>query len=409
MRPLYEVADVVRDYGDQYRHERAPTPAQDKVLKHLATCRTAVLGGHVDRCVECGHQRPSYNSCRDRHCPKCQASRREAWLEQRQARVLPVKHFHVVFTLPSALHSLVLGNKRLLYDMLFQAASQTLKQLAKDPKHLGAQLGFTAVLHTWGQQLSLHPHLHCVVTGGGLAHDGRKWVRGRRGYFLPVRVLAKLFRGKFLAKLQQAWQQNQLQLAGSTEQLQDPAAWKMLKDRLYRTDWVVYAKHPFGGTKQVFAYLGRYTHRVAITNHRLKDYSDGRVTFSYRDYADHRRTKMLQLNALEFMRRFLLHVLPKGFSRIRHYGLYAGSNVGTKLRMARRLLEPQRQGNDDVATLPMAAHIPLPVAADLPWWERFRLRTGIDVMVCPRCAGQLRPHAVVNSGDAPARAPPEDP
>jgi hypothetical protein len=401
-RPRFEVADVVRAHGEQYCRERSPSATQRKVMGHLETCRTAALGGHLDECPDCAHQRPSYNSCRDRHCPKCQGPRRAEWLAGRLARLVPTRHFHVVFTLPNELRPLVLGNKRLLYGLLFKAASQTIKELAADPKHLGAQLGFTAVLHTWGQKLGAHPHLHCVVTGGGLTKDGERWVRKGRAFLLPVPVLSKLFRGKFLDGLQRIWQRGLLRLGGTTTELSDPHAWAGLRDRLYRRKWVVYAKRPFGGPKQVFAYLGRYTHRVAITNHRLEDISDDGVRFSYRDYADEGRKKTLQLTAMEFLRRFLLHTLPKGFVRIRHYGLYAGSNVNSKLAAAQALLAPE-----DTASKPSESTL-LALSPSAPWWERFLALTGIDVMRCPHCGGRLVRRQTLTAA-APARAPPGEP
>jgi hypothetical protein len=282
-RPRFEVADVVREHGARYRAERPVSAAQHKVMGHLEVCRSAALGGHEDVCADCGKVRYSYNSCRDRHCPKCLGIRREEWLAERLEKLLPVEHYHVVFTLPAELRALGLGNKALLYGLLFDAAAQTLNALAKDPGHLGAQLGFTAILHTWTQKLDFHPHLHCVVTAGGLAPDGRRWVRRRKAFLLPTPVLARLFRGKLLAKLQRAWKQGSLRLGGSTAELEDPQCWAAFRDRLYRKDWVVYSKAPFGGTKQVFAYLGRYTHRVAISNHRIEDISGGRVRFAHRD------------------------------------------------------------------------------------------------------------------------------
>ncbi len=399
-RPRFEVADVVRAHGDEYRRVWSPSAAQLKVLRHLETCRTSALGGHVDTCVDCARPRPSYNSCRDRHCPKCQATRRVEWLANRLERVLPVPHYHVVFTLPSELAPLALGNKRLVYGLLFAVASQTLKQIAGDPKHLGAQLGFTAVLHTWGQKLQAHPHLHCVVTGGGLSKDAERWIRARRAFLLPVPVLSTLFRGKFMARLQRAWKSGALKLGGSTAELEDRHTWATLRDQLYCKKWVVYAKRPFGGSKQVFAYLGRYTHRVAITNHRIEDFSDGQVRFNYTDYADEGKKKTLCLPALKFLRRFLRHTLPKGFVRIRHYGLYAGSNVYKKLTTARALLEPKdTTRQSDGATQPL-------LSSAVPWWERFRQRTGIDVMLCPHCGGRLV-RCQTLPADTPARAPPK--
>jgi len=373
---------VVRRYGDDYRRTHLPSAAQQRVLRNIAACRTAALGGHVDECEHgCGFARISYNSCRDRHCPKCQGPQRAEWVSRRLERLLPVPYFHVVFTVPDELNPLALRNKAVVYKILFEAASKTLIELARDPKRLGADIGVTAVLHTWGQNLLLHPHLHCVVTGGGLSSDGSRWITGRQRYLLPFKVLGKLFRGKFLALLERAYKDGQLKLAGSTAALADQVAWARLRDRLYRKRWVVYAKPPFGGAKQVFCYLGRYTHRVAISNHRIVDIADGEVSFTVKDYKDGARKKTITLEPVEFLRRFLLHVLPKGFVRIRHYGLYASRNVNTKLVAARRLLEP-----DPPAETPQHA---APSGEPTSWWERFRDQTGIDVMVCLACGGRL--------------------
>ncbi len=381
-RPRFEVAEVVRVYGDDYRSTHPPSAAQQRVLSNIAACRTVALGGHVDECEHgCGFARISYNSCRDRHCPKCQGPRRAEWVSRRLERLLSVPYFHVVFTFPDELNPLALRNKAVVYKILFEAASKTLVELARDPKRLGADIGVTAVLHTWGQNLVLHPHLHCVVTGGGLSSDGSRWITGRQRYFLPVKVMGKLFRGKFLALLERAYKDGQLELAGSTAGLADPVGWAALRDRLYRKHWVVYAKPPFGDASQVFRYLGRYTHRVAISNHRIVDITDGRVSFTVKDYKDGARKKTMTLASVEFLRRFLLHVLPKGFVRIRHYGLCASRNVNTKLVAARRLLEP-----DAPVDTPQHA---APSGKPLSWWERFREQTGIDVMVCLSCGGRL--------------------
>ena len=348
LRPRLEVADILRTHGAAYRARYPVSPEQAAVMRHLAACRTAALGGHVDSCAACGFLKVSYNSCRDRHCPKCQSARRAEWLEARLQRLLPVEYFHVVFTLPKQLKALALKNRRVVYGLLFRAASQTLLELAADPKRLGAQIGFTAVLHTWGQNLLFHPHLHCVVTGGGLSPGGTRWISARQGYLLPVKVLAKLFRGKFLAELRSAYRNNELRLSGSVEALTDPAHFRELLTTLYRQNWVVYAKRPFGGAAQVYRYLGRYTHRVAISNARLVAMNEGRVRFRYRDYRDDSRTKEMTLSAEEFLRRFLLHVLPKRFVRIRHYGLLASRNVTTRLARCRQLLEDV----NTTATLP---------------------------------------------------------
>ena len=314
-------------------------------MRHLIQCRTAALGGHVDACDHCGYVAVSFNSCRNRHCPKCQGTQRAKWIEARLERLLPVEHFHVVFTLPEELNPLMLRNKRATYALLFRAAAESLTQLAADPRRLGAQIGFTAVLHTWGQNLLFHPHLHCVVTGGGLAPDGDRWISARSGYLLPVRVVSRLFRGKFLAGLQELYDAGKLDFRGSTEELGDPHAFTRLRRQLYEKEWVVYAKPPFGGVEQVFRYLGRYTHRVAISNSRLVSMDEGHVRFRYKDYATDAH-KVMTLAAEEFIRRFLLHVLPKRFVRIRHFGLLAGRNALTKLERARQHLGPPDQPTD---------------------------------------------------------------
>ena len=377
-RPRLGVADVVRAYGAELRRRRRLAAAHEKVLRHIATCRTALLGGHLDVCDTCGHERPSYNSCRDRHCPTCQATERARWVAERLERLLPVPCFHVVFTLPAELRPLALRNKRRVYDLLFAAASSTLLTLTRDPKRLGAEVGITAVLHTWGQTLDFHPHLHCIVTGGGLALDGSRWKPGRQNYLLPLGVLSKLFRGRFLAGLKRARDHGELDFAGSTAELADPLRWAALRDVLYRQRWNTYAKPPFGGPEQVLRYLGGYTHRVAISNHRLVALEADRVTFTYKDYRDDSRRKTMTLDAVEFLRRFLLHVLPPGFVRIRHYGLWAARNVNTKLVTARRLLvgEPST---------------PAVNGEPRPWWERFFESTGVDVCACPLCrTGRLQ-------------------
>jgi hypothetical protein len=378
-RPRFEVADVVRAHADDYRRAHHRSAAQEAVLKHIAECRTAALGGHVEECDSCGNQRIAYNSCRDRHCPKCQNTARAEWITERLERLLPIPYFHVVFTIPDDLNPLALRNKKTIFNILFSAASQALLTIARDEKHLGAQLGFTTVLHTWGQNLVFHPHVHCVVTGGGLSPDGTRWIAAREKYLLPVKVLGKLFRGKFLAALDRAYRNGELDLAGSTAELADPEAWRRFKDVLYKKDWVVYAKPPFGGAEQVFNYLGRYTHRVAISNQRIVNFADGKVTFSWKDYANGSQKKLMTLDAVEFLQRFLLHVLPHGFVRIRHYGLCASANVNTKLVTARQLLEPDAEPPKSEPT------------EVKPWWERFLEQTGVDVMACPSCkAGRMQ-------------------
>jgi Putative transposase/Transposase zinc-binding domain len=340
-RPVLEVADIIRQHGAAFleRHAGRLTAEQRQALRDLGRCRTAALGGHLQRCSDCGHQRPAYNSCRNRHCPKCQTLARAQWLEREAALLLPVAYHHVVFTLPPAVADLARTQPALVYEALFQTAAATLREVAANPKHLGAQIGVLMVLHTWGQTLQHHPHVHGVVTGGGLACNARgeleeepRWRACRPGFFLPVRVLGRLFRGKFLAWLRHAFASGQL--AGWA----DGEAFTRWLTPLQGTDWVVYAKPPFGGPERVLKYLARYVHRVAISNHRLVRLGDGRVTFRYQDYADDSRVKTMTLSAEEFLRRFVQHVLPKGFVKVRHYGLLANRHREEKLAVCRRWL-----------------------------------------------------------------------
>ncbi|HEX5140108.1 MAG TPA: IS91 family transposase [Dehalococcoidia bacterium] len=339
-RPALEVADILRTHLDDLLALRGGrlTGAEGRVVRALLACRTAALGGHVLRCDHCAHEVVAYNSCRNRHCPKCQAKAREDWLAERQRDLLPVPYFHVVFTLPHELSRLVLGNKARLYDLLFRSAADALRELAADPRHLGAQIGLLAVLHTWGQTLELHPHVHCVVPGGGLSPDGSRWIASRDTFFLPVRPLARLFRGKFLAGLKALHRQQQLAYPEGLHELHDPATFAAHLRPLYRKDWVVYSKPPFGGPAHVLKYLARYTHRVAIANSRLLSLRDGRVTFRYKDYAHGSRQRTMSLQAGEFLRRFLVHVLPRHFVRIRHYGFLANRRRQDALARCRHLL-----------------------------------------------------------------------
>jgi hypothetical protein len=312
IRPPLEVADIVRTYGTAFvkQHRRWLTVLHLKVLRAIVACRTAALGGHIEQCDSCGQRAISYNSCLNRHCPKCQGAARQAWLAKRSAELLPVPYYHVVFTLPHVLAPLALQNKALVYGLLFRAAAETLLQIAADPKHLGAKIGFLAVLHTWGQTLLHHPHLHCVVPGGGLSPDQRRWIPCGHKFFLPVKVLSVVFRGKFLDALEQAFKKHKLTLAGQLTPLQSPAEFAALLRAAAHRNWVVYAKRPFAGPAQVLTYLSRYTHRIAIANSRLLAMADGRVTFRWRDYAHGHQTRTMPLEADEFLRRFLLHVLP---------------------------------------------------------------------------------------------------
>ena len=335
-----ELADVVRRCGDAFldRFGRRIDFHCRRVLYDIACCRTAAMGGHVDVCDTCGTLRNAYNSCRNRHCPKCMGSARFRWTAEREADLLPVPYFHVVFTLPHLLAPLALANPRVVYRLLFRAAADTLKEVSADPKHLGASVGFLAVLHTWGQKLDHHPHLHCIVPAGGLSADQERWVPASETFFLPVKVLSRVFRGKFLDMLYRAYDAGELTFPGQLAAFAPRLAFKRYLKRTKSQDWVVYSKRPFGGPQQVLRYLARYTHRVAITNARLIDLVDGRVRFRYKDYADGNQYKTLTLTGVEFLRRFLMHVLPPGFVRIRYYGFLANCNRKAAIQRCRRLL-----------------------------------------------------------------------
>jgi hypothetical protein len=350
--------------------------AHRRVMTAIAQCRTAVLGGHVEQCDRCGHTRIWYNSCRNRHCPTCQSLARAAWIEDRTADILDTEYFHVVFTLPQAIAEIAAQNKAVVYGLLFRATAGTLRTIAADPKHLGADIGFFAVLHTWGQTLLHHPHLHCVVPGGGLSLDGTRWISCRPGFFLPVRVLSRLFRRLFLTALQDAFDRGQLRFAASLQALADPHVFADHLQPVRQTEWVVYAKPPFAGPQQVLDYVGRYTHRVAISNNRLLDVDDGHVRFRYKDYrADRPETpQTMTLVATEFMRRFLLHVLPAGFHRIRYYGLLGNRHRTEKLARCRQLLgttSPQPISGETM---------PLP-----DYRDRYESLTGVSLRTCPVC------------------------
>jgi hypothetical protein len=343
VRPVLDVADVFRAHGAAYRLSQAGhlSLGQLKVMSAIEACRTAELGGHVERCEDCARLRVSYNSCRNRHCPKCQGAAAQRWLEARQAELLPLAYYHVVFSLPAQIADIAFRNKAVVYDILFKAASETLLTIAADPKHLGARLGLTAVLHTWGSALTHHPHVHCIVPGGGLSLDGQRWVSCRPRFFLPVRVLSRLFRRLFLDKLAAAHAERRLVFFGALTGLADRAAFAAHLAPLRRREWVVYAKRPFAGPESVLAYLARYTHRVAIASSRLVSLDHRGVTFRWKDYrADgEARRKLMTLAGAEFIRRFLIHVLPQGFHRIRHYGLFANTARAANLAQARALLD----------------------------------------------------------------------
>jgi ribosomal protein L37AE/L43A len=381
IRPRLEVAEVIRSCRDVFlqRYGASLTSEQRRALDDLTACRTAALGGHVLECPGCGHQEVSYNSCGNRHCPKCQATAAARWLETQAADLLDTPYFHVVFTLPGALGPVALGNPRAVYGLLMRAAAKTLLEVAANPKYLGAEVGVLSVLHTWGQNLTLHPHVHCVVTGGGLSPDESRWIAGRDDFFLPVRVLSRVFRGKFLAGLRTAFQRGRLRFPGRSAALARPGRFDRLIAQTVRTEWVVDAKPPWGGPATVLKYLARYTHRAAISNHRLVGLADGQVSFRWKDYAHGGRRGTMTLTAVEFVRRFLMHVLPMGFVRVRHCGLLANRHRREKLARCRELLG--RTVTPQAETAP-ADPVPVPPPG--------REAAATPTRVCPRCgAGRL--------------------
>jgi len=374
--PRLEVGDVFRRYGETYRQQHAGSLSRDqlRVMTAIERCRTAALGGHVEQCDQCHFQRIAYNSCRDRHCPKCQSLARAQWIEDRQAELLDTQYFHVVFTVPEEIAAIAYQNKEVVYDILFRATSETLRTIAADPKHLGAEIGFFAVLHSWGQNLMFHPHLHCVVPGGGLSPDGQRWIACRRSFFLPVRVLSRRFRRLFVESLEKAFEEGQLKFFSSLQELDDRKAFLRYLAPLRKKKWVVYAKKPFAGPQQVLDYVGRYTHRVAISNNRILNIEDGQVTFRYKDYRDGSQQKTMTLSADEFIRRFLLHVLPAGFHRIRYYGFLGNRYRKEKLQQCRHLLgmillEPGSSTE----------------VAELDYRDRYQALTGSSLWECPAC------------------------
>jgi len=372
--PALEVADIFRRHGEAYRQAHAGHlgRVERRIMAAIEACRTARLGGHVERCMECGLIRIAYNSCRNRHCPKCQGAARAAWLAERQAELLPVPYFHVVFTLPAPVAEIAFQNKAAVYTILFKAAAETLSTIAADRRYLGAEIGFVAVLHTWGQNLQHHPHVHCLVPGGGLALDETRWVSCRSGFFLPVRVLSRLFRRLFLDKLGAAFADRRLAFFGTLAGLAHPPVFTRCLAALRRIEWVVYAKQPFAGPAAVLAYLARYTHRVAIANSRLIALAGGQVSFRWRDYRHHSKTKAMTLVAGEFIRRFLLHALPDGFHRIRHYGFLANRRRAGKLAICRSVLA-------------------VTVAASLGDSQERQRLTERAPDVCPGCGGPMEP------------------
>jgi hypothetical protein len=388
-RPPLEVADLIRTAGAAFieRNRQWIRWKHVKVLLAIARCRTAALGGHVDQCTRCGHRATiSYNSCRNRHCPKCQTAARERWIAARQKELLPTRYVHVVFTLPSQLARLALQNKKFIYGLLLQASAETLLEVARDQRHLGAELGFFSVLHSWNQKLSLHPHVHCVIPAGGLSLDHTHWVTSPNRFFLPLKVLSRVFRGKFVAALKQAFQNGRLSLHGNLALLAQPKTFAAWLRPLFRKDWVVYAKPPFGGPQYVLQYLGRYTHRVAISNHRLVSFTDGKVTFRWRDSAHNNEQKFMTLPLDEFLRRFLLHVLPKGFVRIRNFGFLANRRRATLLPFCFQLLgaAQEPQAKQDVSST----------------------NDSHDLWRCPKCGGPMIVVEKLTAAEIQLRSPP---
>ena len=367
-----EVADIFRQYGPEYRQSHRLPRSHRRVMEAIEDCRTSALGGHKDKCDSCNHIEIFYNSCRNRHCPKCQFLRKEKWIDARTEDLLPVRYFHVVFTIPAELKPLVLRNQRVMYGILFRSVSETLLELANNPKHLGARIGFMGILHTWGQNLMDHPHVHCVVPGGGLSTDGSHWVSARKKFFIHVKVMSKLFKEKFRAYLKTSYESGELLFPDVISHLNERYAFESLRRLLYHKKWIVYCKPPFNGAKGVFEYLSRYTHRIAISNNRILKVEDGKVSFLWRDYADNDKVKTMTVEADEFIRRFLLHVLPDGFVKIRYYGLLANRNRKGNIALCRELLGESKIETKD---------------NDIPetWQEHLLRVSGVDVTTCPVC------------------------
>ena len=375
-----EVADIFRQYGPAYRESHPLSYNQRRVMGAIEACRTSALGGHRDKCdsEDCGHVEASYNSCRNRHCPKCQTLQKEKWIEARVQDLLPITYFHVVFSIPSQLNPLVLMNQKVMYDLLFRCVSETLVTLANDPAHLGARIGFISILHTWGQNLMHHPHVHCIVTGGGLSPEGNRWVSSPKNFFIHVEALSKLFKYKVLDYLKTCFETGALIFPGGISHLVEPRAFERFRSAFYYKKWVVYCKPPFSSAEGVLQYLGRYTHRIAISNNRIVEVQDGKVSFRWRDYADGDKQKIMTLQAQEFIRRFLLHVLPPRFVRMRHFGLLANRSRKDNISACRELLGTCKPVAEDKKT-------------SETWQEQLLRICGIDVTTCPVCKkGKMR-------------------
>ena len=357
-----EVADIFREHGPEYKHQHKLSIVQLKAMKSIKICRTAYLGGHIDRCDHCGEERISYNSCRNRHCPKCQHTTTTQWIEARKADILPVSYFHAVFTIPDELNHIALTNQKIVYDILFKSVSKTLQELSRDPKHIGAEIGIITVLHTWGQNLMYHPHIHCLVTGGGLSHNKKEWISSRDNYFIPVKVLAKMFKGKFLAFLKEKF---------------DDLPESFIRE-LRMKNWIVYCKPPFKHPNTVLKYLGRYTHRIAISNNRIIRFKDGYVYFKWKDYKENNKWKVMKVTASEFIRRFLLHVLPNGFMKIRYFGICSNRSRKEKIGLCKKILHVAKKDIHDIPD-------------KKSWQDIYFQVTGIDISICHICGkGKMR-------------------
>ncbi len=388
-RPLLEMADVIRSAGQPFieRSHSWITWHHRKVLQAIERCRTAALGGHRDQCSRCGHSAISYNSCRNRHCPKCQGNARHRWLEARRQELLPTPYVHVVFTLPRELAPLALQNKKVIYDLLFRTSAETLLEVARDPRHLGAEVGFFSVLHTWNQKLQHHPHVHCVLPAGGLSADHSRWIPSRRSFFLPVKVLSRVFRGKFVEALQRAFREGKVGFYGTLKLLAQPKTFSAWLRQLFRYDWVVYAKRPFGGPEHVLLYLGAYTHRVAISNHRLVVLAESKITFRWRDSAHKNKKRLITMPVEEFLRRFLLHVLPRGFVRIRNFGFLANRHRATLLPLCSQLLDSAPRSPSRTQPIPNDA-------CTRSFWT------------CPLCGGRMTVIEMLTFAQIQLRSPP---
>ena len=379
---MAEVQDIFIKYGQNYRTNHKLTITQHKAMSAIQKCRTSELGGHKEVCDSCGHTHISYNSCRNRHCPKCQALARERWIENQKSNLLDIGYFHVVFTIPDNLNLMVYQNQKAVYNLMFKTVAETLTDLASDKKYLGAKIGFTSVLHTWGQNLMHHPHIHCIVPGGGLSSIG-KWVNSRKKFFIPVKVLSRKFRGKFLYYLKQLYYQNKLEFHGSQTYLSDDKEFEKLLSSLYGKEWIVYCKPPFKNAACVVEYLGRYTHRVAISNKRIVSMEKDTVSFKWRDYKDGSKHKVMTLSAEEFIRRFLIHILPSRFMKIRHYGLLGNRNKTTKLKICKKL-----------------TNTPLLIGEKATTIKLIQKLTGLDLSKCPIC-GSEKPKRFLSLGKSP--------